>query len=428
MCGTQRRRPLKTPPTVTLRRPHGKQGAFIESQAKRIIIRAGRRGGKTTGIAQRHVKKFLAGHRCLYGAPTQDQIERYWFEVTVALKEPIAAGIFKKNETDHTIEVPGTEQRIKAKTMWNADTARGDYAEEVALDEFQMMQEEVWTQVVAPMMLDRNGTTVFIYTPPSAERAARSKARDPMYSAKLFQRAQDDKTGRWATFTFTSHDNPHLSKVALSEITLDMDERSYRQEILAEDIWETPGALWDHGEIEKNRVGIAPAFYEVVAIGVDPSKSSKPGADECGVVVCGVDSGLCYAIEDRSELAPPEQWGATVAELARTYREKAHEVIIVAEDNAGGEMIRVVVHSADHGLTVELTPAVSSKYVRAQPIRARWGRGECRIVGVMPRLEMQMCNWIDGAAWSPDRMDAMVHAMRRLLLHQRAVSVGSVDL
>jgi hypothetical protein len=425
--------------TVTLRRPHPKQQAFVECVAKRIIIRAGRRGGKTTGIAQRHVKKFLAGHRCLYGAPTQDQIERYWFEVTVALKEPIATGIFKKNETDHTIEVVGTEQRIKAKTMWNADTARGDYAEEVALDEFQMMDEEVWTKVVAPMMLDRNGTTVFIYTPPSAERAARSKARDPMYSAKLFQRAQEDKSGRWATFTFTSHDNPHLSKVALSEITLDMDERSYRQEILAEDIWETPGAIWDHDLLERTRVQIenAPTWYETIIVAMDPSASSNKGSDECGISVEGLTvEGRALTIEDLSSISPPDKWAADAVGAVAKYRGMCRHIEICAESNAGGEMILTTINPVADQMGVpearmtkqNLIPSIANKFVRAQPVRARW-ETECGIVGTLERMEYQMCNWLQGAGWSPDRMDAMVIGKRKLLLQeQRAVSVGSVDL
>ena len=37
----------------------------------------------------------------------------------------------------HYIELPGTKQRIRAKTAFNADTLRGDYADELLLDEFQ---------------------------------------------------------------------------------------------------------------------------------------------------------------------------------------------------------------------------------------------------------------------------------------------------
>src|SRR5678815_5443148 len=105
--------------TVTLPEPHTKQGAFVDSTAKRIAVRAGRRGGKTIGVAIRAVKRFLSGKRVLYAAPTQEQIDRFWVSVVRALQEPIDAGVFHKNETRHTIELIGSEQRIRAKTAWN---------------------------------------------------------------------------------------------------------------------------------------------------------------------------------------------------------------------------------------------------------------------------------------------------------------------
>jgi hypothetical protein len=116
--------------TVHLPRPHDKQRLFIDSPAKRKVIRAGRRGGKTVGNSIYAVEKFLAGRRVLYATPTAEQIGRFWATVTRALYEPIKAGVYYKNETEHIIELPGTEQRIRAKTAWNADTLRGDYADE----------------------------------------------------------------------------------------------------------------------------------------------------------------------------------------------------------------------------------------------------------------------------------------------------------
>ena len=88
----------------------------------------GRRGGKTTGLAILAVQQFLLGHRILYAVPTQEQVQRFWHEVTMALAAPITMGLFAKNETLHTIERPRTEQRIRAKTAWSPDTLRGDYA------------------------------------------------------------------------------------------------------------------------------------------------------------------------------------------------------------------------------------------------------------------------------------------------------------
>ena len=122
-----------------LRRPHPRQQEFIDSEAKRKIIKAGRRSGKTVGMAIADVQSFLDGRRVLYGAPTTEQVDRYWYEISRALAEPIQAGVFKKNETEHFIERHGTENRIKAKTCWNANTLRGDFADKLTLDEFQLV-------------------------------------------------------------------------------------------------------------------------------------------------------------------------------------------------------------------------------------------------------------------------------------------------
>ena len=88
---------------VRLRNPHGKQGEIRQSRAKRKVIRAGRRGGKTVISATICVDKFLEGLRPLYATPTSDQLDTWWFEIKRALAEPIDAGIYKKNETEHTV-------------------------------------------------------------------------------------------------------------------------------------------------------------------------------------------------------------------------------------------------------------------------------------------------------------------------------------
>ncbi|MBU1173338.1 MAG: hypothetical protein KKD44_27540, partial [Proteobacteria bacterium] len=153
--------------TITLRLPHAKQEDIRQSPAKRKVVRAGRRGGKTVIAATICIDKFLSGLRPLYATPTSDQLETWWYEVKKALAEPIDAGIFKKNETEHTIEREGTKNRIKGKTAWNADMLRGDYSDFLVLDEYQLMNEDTWEVVGAPMLLDNDGDAMFIYTPPS---------------------------------------------------------------------------------------------------------------------------------------------------------------------------------------------------------------------------------------------------------------------
>lgn len=392
---------------VHLPMPHEKQKLFIDSQAKRKVIRAGRRGGKTVGNSIYAVERFLSGKRVLYATPTAEQIGRFWSTVTRALYEPIKAGIFYKNETEHIIERAGTEQRIRAKTAWNADTLRGDYADELIMDEWQLMNEDAWEVVGAPMMLDTNGNAIFIYTPPSLHSRSVSKANDPQHAAKLYKKAAADTTGRWAVFNFTSHDNPHLSKEALSDITKDMTSLAYRMEILAEDVDEAPGALWTRDNIEAGRVFDIPDFSRVI-VGVDPTASSS--GDEAGIITAGLYKDHCYTLADDSCHGSPQTW-ATAAVTAY-HKHKAD--LIVAEKNNGGEMVEAVIKQVDPKVKVKLVWASRGKATRAEPISAMSEQGRDHHVGSFPELEDELCLWIPGDD-SPNRLDAKVWAYTELM-------------
>jgi len=205
---------------IKIPRAHEKQQAFLDSTAKRKVIVAGRRGGKTTGVAMDAVYKAMEGRRVLEAAPTAEQTAAFWDAVISYLAEPIAQKIVYKHETKRLLILPN-KGRIRCKTAHNADTLRGDYADYLILDEYQMMNPDAWDKVGAPMMLDTNGDAVFIGTP---------LRRNHFFTA--YQKSLHG--GRWEGWKFTSHDNPHLSKEALEEITADMSEDAYRQEILAE--------------------------------------------------------------------------------------------------------------------------------------------------------------------------------------------------
>ena len=228
---------------IVLRKPHDKQKDFIESKAKRKVIRAGRRGGKTIGISILSIEQFVAGKRVLYTAPTYEQTDAFWNEIKRVLAPAIESKVYTKNESMKTIEVPGKTARIKAKTAWNADTMRGDTADLLIFDEWQLANEDAWEVVGAPMLLDNDGDAVFIYTPPSLVSTGVTKAKDPRHAARMFKDAQasyevavkEGKPPRWQSFHFTSWDNPYISHDALEEITKDMSQSAYRQEIMAED-------------------------------------------------------------------------------------------------------------------------------------------------------------------------------------------------
>jgi hypothetical protein len=414
--------------SVTIPTPHKKQAQFIDSPAKRKIIRAGRRGGKTVGMAILAIEKFLAGRRILYAAPTQDQIERFWFEITNALAEPIQANVYYKNETRHIVEVPGTENRIRAKTAWNADSLRGDYADVLILDEYQLMDETAWSEVGAPMLLDNNGDAVFIYTPPSLHSRSTSKARDPQHAAKLYKKALADETGRWEAFHFTSWENPHISRQALKDISKDMTAIAIRQEIGAEDIDEAPGALWTRGTIEGGRVYKTPDSLSEVVVGVDPSATST--GDETGIITAGKLGDEYYTLADDTIQGSPESWAQ--AAITAYHRHKAD--CIVAEKNNGGEMVESVIRQAVINMRakdptvgevpVRLVWASRGKATRAEPISAIAENGRDHHVGTFEKLEDELCMWTPGDA-SPNRLDAKVWAMTYLTNRHGVILFGA---
>lgn len=399
--------------TVTIPRPHKTQQQFIDSLAKRKVVRAGRRGGKTVGVSILAVKSFLAGQRVLYATPTQEQVDRFWETCKRCLHDPVEANIYYKNETRHLIELPGTEQRIRAKTAWNADMLRGDYADVLILDEFQLMNEDAWEMVGAPMMLDTNGDAIFIYTPPSIRTAGISKARDPRHASKLFERAKKDTTGRWQTFHFSSHDNPYLSKMALDEIATDMTALAYRQEILAEDIDEVPGALWSRTQLDADR-GQSDRPYSRIVVGVDP-KASAEADSETGIVVAGLgNDGHAYVLADYSMNGSPEQWAQKVATAYELH--DADRVIV--EKNQGGDMVLSVLRATGVRLPITMVTATRGKQTRAEPVAALYEQHRVHHVGALPQLEDQLCTWLPGDK-SPDRLDALVWAITELMLGQQ---------
>ena len=408
---------------VRLRTLHPKQAAIAASTAKRKVCKAGRRSGKTTVAADIAVNAFLSGKRILYGVPTMEQVERFWYECCRALADPIEAGVLYKNESRHVIGYPSIkaqlqtedglmdvgEARIRGKTCYNADTLRGDYADELILDEYQLMKKDAWNLVGAPMLLDNNGNATFIYT----------TVRGEVHAKELYERAGNDKTGRWARFVFTSMDNPHLSREALEEIAEDMTDLAYRMEILGEDIGDDPRALWNREIIE--HVTEFPPLLRVV-VGVDPP-GSEEGA-ECGIVVVGVGQIFkevhAYVLGDYSVRGSPETWASAV--VAAYHLHSADRV--VAEVNHGGDMVASVIRSVESGIPFKEVRASRGKAVRAEPVVARYeGKRNPRTVhhvGVHQVLEDQMCGWVPGESrFSPDRVDALVWAVTDLIIKQR---------
>jgi phage terminase large subunit-like protein len=201
-----------------------------------------------------------------------------------------------------------------------------------------------------------------------------------------------------------------------------------RQELFAEILEQTPGALWNRELLQRQRVALdmAPEDYAEIVVAVDPPAKSGERADECGIVVAAKHAaGHVYALADlTSQGETPGQWSARVVSAFRRY--KANRV--VAEANNGGDMVKDVLRRDEANLPVKLVHATRGKFLRAEPVAAAYERGLVHHVGVFEKLEAQLCaltsDFDRATSGSPDRADALVWAVSDLLGLHRADTDG----
>ena len=201
-----------------------------------------------------------------------------------------------------------------------------------------------------------------------------------------------------------------------------------RQELNAELLEDTPGALWSQGLIDGTRISAAPELTRIV-VAIDPAATSGEDADETGVVVVGQDKdGQGYVLADCSGRYTPIEWARIAISAYRTH----HADRIVAERNNGGDMVEATLRMVDQNVPVTTVWASRGKVTRAEPISALYEQGRMHHVGTFPQLEDQMTNFTsdfdrEAAGYSPDRLDAMVWAATELLVEPMA-SYGIFEL
>jgi len=183
-----------------------------------------------------------------------------------------------------------------------------------------------------------------------------------------------------------------------------------RQELYAEVMSDTEGALWRYQDIEETRVEALPEMVRII-VAVDPAVTSGDDSDETGIVVVGkgVD-GRGYVIADRSCRDTVLGWAQRVV---AAYEEFGADRV-VAEKNQGGDFIEQTIRSVLPTVSYKGVTARVGKRLRAEPIAALYEQRRISHVGSFDKLEGQMLEWLPDSGTSPDRLDALVHGFTEL--------------
>lgn len=267
---------------------------------------------------------------------------------------------------------------------------------------------DAWDQATFGLRLGRKPRAIITGTPRNTELIRDLVKRD----------GTDVHVTRGATF-----DN----EVNLAPSAMATFRRRYegtrlgRQELYAELLLDTPGALVTMAMIEAARVRYVPdAGLDHVVVAIDPAVTNTKDSDETGILVVGSLAEDLYALEDCSGKYSPDAWAR---EAINAYVEWQADALVY-ESNQGGDMVRQTIVTTWRamraaGLLSDLPEprivavhASRGKRARAEPIAALYEQGRYHHVGGLPKYEDQWTTWVPGidAEDSPDRMDAGVWA------------------
>jgi phage terminase large subunit-like protein len=246
------------------------------------------------------------------------------------------------------------------------------------------------------------------------------------WTFRLFKQKTDPETHEplrnpadYVSFQMNPRDNvQNLSPEYLEKTLGALSARMRRRFMDGEFADATPNALFDEGLIDRWRVldGVLPDFVRVV-VAVDPSGSGdtdNADNDEIGIVVGGLGTdGNAYLIEDCTIKAGPATWG----KVATDAFERHDADTIVGETNFGGDMVRATIQTTRARTPFKKVTASRGKVQRAEPFSALYEQGKVRHVGILARLEDELCAFSTTGytgAGSPNRADAAIWALAEL--------------
>lgn len=202
---------------------HDGQKQVVKDNHRFRVLLAGRRWGKTV----------LAIEEMVFTAVDNDSARIAYISPTFQSSRDIAWSQLKKrvqdikpeiNESRLEMQVPnkyGTKSNIILRSWDAVETLRGQYFDLLILDEAAMYKDfwAGWHEVLRPTLADKKGKCLFISTP---------KGFNAFYD--LYNTNDKD----YASFHFTTYDNPHIDVEEVDKAKEEMTEDRFCQEFRAD--------------------------------------------------------------------------------------------------------------------------------------------------------------------------------------------------
>lgn len=315
--------------------PHAGQRPVIESNARFKVMNCGRRFGKTVVAAKIMIAMSRQPNKMLWWLSPQYRITKRGYEEII---RQLPDGVLAKPAPPSSNFDAGRAVILLFKNgtkmeFYSAERPEGMLGaavDFVVLDEAARMGAAIWNQTVSPTLIDHLGGALIISTP---------RGRNWFYNVWL--KGQDPDEPEWASWTFTTQDNPTLPEGEADRMAADMPRLEADQEIYAK--WLAAGSsvfTWDQRALQPNII-LPSCMVEQsppkghVALGIDLARTNDY------TVLYGAnmnDRRNCY-FERMQAITWPEQKRRIRRAVRSIMRAGAENVMLIMDSTGVGDPI-----------------------------------------------------------------------------------------
>jgi hypothetical protein len=267
--------------------PHQAEAARLALDHKRLVLRAGRRFGKTAMLIALGADEALRGRPVGFFTPLH-KIGAPTFDALVFMLAPF---VISKNRGVGEIKL-STGGIID---VWSFETstivARGRKYALALLDEIAHVRGTdmslLWRASISPTLIDLDGSAIVASTP---------WGTDP---TNWFFAICNDKSLGWTEVHFRSEDNPHLPRAALDEERRTNSPLIWRQEFEAEFTALDSAAIIDVSKLlqDNGEPWPEPEHFEFFFVVIDSAIKTGSGADGTAALYCASCRGHLYFLD-----------------------------------------------------------------------------------------------------------------------------------
>lgn len=305
--------------------PHSTQRDWLICDARTKVASCGRRWGKTEAASIDAITFAITrpGSAQIILAPTYDQSRLIFDSVErLAASSSLTRSMAKVTRTPYPRLTLGGSTLMARTADEDGRNLRGHSADRVIIDEAAYVRDSVVSEVIAPMLADRNGSMVMISTPFGKNHFYRAFVRGVESRRSTVNGQGLSADDRCAAFSFPSWANPHISREYIEAQRAEISPRQFSVEYEAQFI-DDANCIFPLEDIEASAnadLSLAPPGAEgeeSIVAGIDWARYS----DYTAVIAMAISQGGCRVIGiDRFNRMGWDSQIARVAEFLRTHK------------------------------------------------------------------------------------------------------------